>query len=332
MAESTASPSENPLSTRDKIFIGGLGALTPNIMNLLVVDLENIFIDVEPVAIISYLIRVVVLFYIGGVVAYLNSDENKPAKLFQLGIYAPAMILALMNATNQPPPEKFPKNNIVTEELSQNESTYSSFIASIEAGIFGATALAQNAPKQPIPVTPQDTGDLRVGAGHMMLLKDPALRTWYESDSSIVSVLDRGVDSIYKKIDTIQLRDKQLHQFSYPKETITEQVLRGFLGWRSDRLYYVVLSEHPTMGQAVAQAKLVTKEMNDRSLKEVADWQGQKLIPRVFQPYGVSQPKYTVVIAQHLNLAQAEAIRAKIERKKFNSISSGDIKLWRLPF
>lgn len=86
------------MSTQKKILLGGLGALTPIIMNLLVVDLNVLLVNVTGLALAGYLIRVVILFYLGGLVAYLHKDENSPLKLFELGIAAPALITALLNA------------------------------------------------------------------------------------------------------------------------------------------------------------------------------------------------------------------------------------------
>jgi hypothetical protein len=87
------------LTTRRKCLIGGLGALTPIILNLLVVDLQTTFKALTALVLIGYLIRVMILFYLGGLVAYLHKDEKSILKLFELGIVAPALITALMNGT-----------------------------------------------------------------------------------------------------------------------------------------------------------------------------------------------------------------------------------------
>lgn len=88
------------MQTWKKIFIGGLGALTPIIMNLLVVDLDALLADLTGVRIAGYLLRVIILFYLGGIIAYLHKSENSPVKLFELGIVAPALITAMLNASN----------------------------------------------------------------------------------------------------------------------------------------------------------------------------------------------------------------------------------------
>jgi len=86
------------MKTSKKIFLGGVGALTPIIMNLLVIDLNVLLLKLTLFALLGYAIRVIVLFYLGGIVAFLHKDENNPVKIFELGIVAPAMITALINA------------------------------------------------------------------------------------------------------------------------------------------------------------------------------------------------------------------------------------------
>jgi len=86
------------MKTYKKILIGGLGALTPIIMNLLVIDLEVLLVKVTLFAVLGYLIRVIILFYLGGMTAFLHKDEDSPVKIFELGIVAPALITALINA------------------------------------------------------------------------------------------------------------------------------------------------------------------------------------------------------------------------------------------
>lgn len=86
------------MSTSKKIFIGGLGALTPIILNLLVIELDVLLLKLTLFSVIGYLIRVIVLFYLGGIMAFLHKDENNPIKIFELGIVAPALITAMLNA------------------------------------------------------------------------------------------------------------------------------------------------------------------------------------------------------------------------------------------
>lgn len=98
------------MTTRHKVLVGGLGALTPVLMNLLIVDLNRLLINLTILVVGAYLIKVVVLFYLGGLVAYLHKDEHSPLKLFELGIAAPALITAFINAENVPVQQIPPSN------------------------------------------------------------------------------------------------------------------------------------------------------------------------------------------------------------------------------
>ncbi|MBI5749602.1 MAG: SPOR domain-containing protein [Nitrospinae bacterium] len=102
------------MKTRQKIIIGGLGALTPVVMNFLVIDINVLFVNLTLLASIGYAIRVVILFYLGGIVAYLHKDENSPVKLFELGIVAPAIITALLNGTKIEAPKADVKHGETT--------------------------------------------------------------------------------------------------------------------------------------------------------------------------------------------------------------------------
>lgn len=98
------------MSTKKKIMIGGLGALTPIILNLLAVDYKLIFINITLAVFLGYAVKVIILFYLGGLVAYLHKNENSPVKIFELGIVAPALVTTLLNSANirvnQPVPKE----------------------------------------------------------------------------------------------------------------------------------------------------------------------------------------------------------------------------------
>jgi hypothetical protein len=92
------------LSDRSRFLVGGVGGIAPVLINLFVIDLAAILVQVTPLVIISYLIRVAALFSVGGFVAYLN-QERDPYKIFQLGIAAPALITAIINGNNVTAPK-----------------------------------------------------------------------------------------------------------------------------------------------------------------------------------------------------------------------------------
>jgi hypothetical protein len=89
----------NDLTTFRKCLFGGLGALTPIVISLLTLDLNTSLKNITFIVGFGYLVKVSVLFYVGGMVAYLHKEEKNPLKLFELGIVAPALILGVLNGT-----------------------------------------------------------------------------------------------------------------------------------------------------------------------------------------------------------------------------------------
>jgi hypothetical protein len=85
-----------------RFWIGGLGALLPLLVTLLAIDVSGLIDHHENLTLGIYVgtvIRYIVLFALGGIVAALNSDEEKPIRLVQLGIAAPALITSFVNLT-----------------------------------------------------------------------------------------------------------------------------------------------------------------------------------------------------------------------------------------
>lgn len=90
---------------RSRFLLGGLGASAPVLLNLLIVDLQTLMLDLKPLAVVSYLVRVCALFAIGGLVGWMHRTEVEPVKLFMLGIGAPALITGAINGRNIPIPD-----------------------------------------------------------------------------------------------------------------------------------------------------------------------------------------------------------------------------------
>lgn len=89
------------MNARARFLTGGVGALVPILLNLVVVDLDTQLQDVTALSVVSYLLRNIALFVVGGiVVTFFNASEESPPKLFQLGIVAPALLTALLNGHN----------------------------------------------------------------------------------------------------------------------------------------------------------------------------------------------------------------------------------------
>jgi hypothetical protein len=85
------------MGSTQRFFIACLGALTPIITNLLVVDLNTTLNNLSVIEGANYAIRLCALCASACVVVFLNSDEVRPVKLFQLGVMAPALLTSLIN-------------------------------------------------------------------------------------------------------------------------------------------------------------------------------------------------------------------------------------------
>lgn len=115
-------PEDQTLATQKKFAIGGLGALAPILLSLLVIDLGTLLIDLSVLALVSYLIRVTALFVVGGVIAILNKAENDPWKVFQLGIAAPALLTTAINGSNVTLPKKpAPQDTTSSQSIGSTE-------------------------------------------------------------------------------------------------------------------------------------------------------------------------------------------------------------------
>ena len=89
------------MTPQRRFLLGGGGALMPVLVSLLAIDLGALLDSQSNLTtgnIIGFAIRYLVLFVVGGVVAYLHEDETKSFKLFELGIVAPALITSLITA------------------------------------------------------------------------------------------------------------------------------------------------------------------------------------------------------------------------------------------
>lgn len=343
---------EKPIKVRDKILIGGLGALTPIIMNLLVVDLEKLLINLTTITMIAYTIKVVLLFYIGGVVAYLNKDEHKPFKLFQLGIYAPAMIIAFMNTNPlstgsqdisipNTKIEQQDKTKDKTEKKKNEDSNAVRNASNILVGNVNAV-LRHNVPAPDTSLTEKATMSAEDFLQLMRAIQiensffvSPMVKKVVATNAALIDTLKEQVASQKKQLDEVNLRDTALHKFTYPEETASEQFLRGFFGWKSERLWYVVAGKFETEESAMMYAKYITKELNNTEEEDiitVSDKLSIELMPQVFIPYNSIIPEYCVVLGTNLSYQDAQALQTQILAKGLQSIDNENLELWKLPY
>lgn len=126
--------------------IAGLGGIAPVLLSLVVIDLQTLLLDLTLLAVLSYLIKVLALFAIGGLVGWLNKTESDAVKLFQLGIAAPALITAAINGGRITLPEKATEPS-VSSSISIVSQTYAQPTLAQEVKQF---SLPQETPRQQI--------------------------------------------------------------------------------------------------------------------------------------------------------------------------------------
>lgn len=134
------------MSPRKRFFIGGFGALMPVLVSLLAIDIGAMLDDDSYLTtgnIIGVFIRYIILFMIGGFVAYLHDDEIKPFKLFEIGIAAPALISSLITAqgiSSPKAPEQVKQTSwsIISSAYAADDAKESSFFSDLINGVSGA--------------------------------------------------------------------------------------------------------------------------------------------------------------------------------------------------
>ncbi len=221
---------EGKMKTSKKIMIGGLGALTPVIMNLLVVDLDVLLVKVTFLAFLGYFIRVVVLFYLGGITAFLHKKENSAVKIFELGIVAPALITAMINAGNIEVPKVV-------------DGTASVSISFVSPAYAQPTEEPREEPREEPMEQPveESTGEIREESK-----EDRKMKTFSLPEESPVQQLWRGLTgSSPKKVWFViagshqKLKDarEQVKQIAEEKEGLTAEIFDPY----GENPYYAVV-------------------------------------------------------------------------------------------
>jgi hypothetical protein len=151
------------MSNQKRFLIAGAGAIGPLLVNLTVLDLRTLFLGITALVLISYVIRQAALFAIGGVVGLLNKEDDA-LKLFQIGIAAPALLTALLNA-----------NQVRLPSVSAPPAPSSS---SGPTGALISSAYAQETPRQQLRTfsLPQESATQQVYRG---LFGSVPTNVWY---------------------------------------------------------------------------------------------------------------------------------------------------------
>lgn len=100
------------MKTKQRIFLGALGGITPYIVTLLSINFENVVVSYNKFDWLGLAIRCLVLVFLGSLVAYLHKKEVEPFKIFQLGLAAPALLATIINGN--------PGNNQKIPTLKEN--------------------------------------------------------------------------------------------------------------------------------------------------------------------------------------------------------------------
>ena len=208
------------MSTYKKIFIGGLGALTPIIMNLLVIDLEVLFLNLTLFAVFGYIIRVIILFYLGGMTAFLHKDEDSPVKIFELGIVAPALITALINA-----------GQIDIPKVALPETT-----AKISTIQFVTSAYAQ---------TPQEKDTTKI---EMKTFSMPKETTWQQIKRGFLGW--RSKNTYFVIVGTHENKEDAQTQIDQIKEKTKDFEFDIYFPYMAEKKYAVVIGDNLTKSEA----------------------------------------------------------------------------------
>jgi len=75
-----------------RFLLGGIGALAPVVLFLINLDFEQYVAEATAWKTIGYIVRTILLFLLGGFIAYLHEKENKRITLFLVGVSAPSLL------------------------------------------------------------------------------------------------------------------------------------------------------------------------------------------------------------------------------------------------
>ena len=114
------------MSRTGAFLLGALGGLLPLLVTLLAIDLAPIIDNPKLLSFGNYCgygVKVLVLVFLGGIVALLNSEVRQPFALVQLGIAAPALVTSFINgASGKPPASQHASYSIVSVAHAQEGS------------------------------------------------------------------------------------------------------------------------------------------------------------------------------------------------------------------
>lgn len=125
MPNRTSKPNfKSGLRPRTKLMIGGAGAAMPVTLSFLVSENEALTGASDPIGwLIGFTMKTLILFAVGAFWVWLHHTEWDRMKIFELGLLAPAMILALVHSTNPSAPNADNGPEAVRSEQTNTERT-----------------------------------------------------------------------------------------------------------------------------------------------------------------------------------------------------------------
>ena len=94
-------PQPPTIGTAERILIGAVGGCSIVLVNLVQFDPATLFDEeFQLMILLGYTIQAVAFLLLGGIVAYLDSGERDRRRIFFLGLTAPAVFMAVLNANN----------------------------------------------------------------------------------------------------------------------------------------------------------------------------------------------------------------------------------------
>ena len=85
------------MTTKKRVLIGAIGGITPYLLTLAMIDVEQALRGFDLFAALGLAMRCLVLIFAGALVAYFHETEQDEFKLFQLGVAAPALLATGIN-------------------------------------------------------------------------------------------------------------------------------------------------------------------------------------------------------------------------------------------
>jgi hypothetical protein len=99
------------MTNRERFLIGGVGGLAPVLMFLATGDFVRYFSNIAVIVILGYVVRTIILFFIGGFTVSLYREEQQRMKIFQLGLGAPAMLAGFLASSTSLVPNTHPNSS-----------------------------------------------------------------------------------------------------------------------------------------------------------------------------------------------------------------------------